>query len=224
MKLGLIAAVAALSLAAAGAASASVTDVTSEAALAPNDFIDWGQLGGSFTSLSNAFDVQDTLGNTVNVSSGGNMYRLDEGNGWNGNFAYGERLLWTDQNGPDITLNFNAPVFGVGAQIQADFFGSFQAEIIGSNGAVLGSFQENGYSDSNGDGSAIFIGLKSTTSIAQIRFDLTDAYYAPNDFAIGHVAINTTGGVPEPASWALMILGFGAIGAATRGRRAAAAA
>lgn len=34
-------------------------------------------------------------------------------------------------------------------------------------------------------------------------------------------AFAPTGAVPEPATWALMILGFGAAGAALRGRRRA---
>jgi PEP-CTERM motif len=36
--------------------------------------------------------------------------------------------------------------------------------------------------------------------------------------------VSATGGVPEPAAWALMILGFGGAGAALRGRRRALAA
>ena len=38
------------------------------------------------------------------------------------------------------------------------------------------------------------------------------------------ITVNATGGVPEPASWALMIGGFGLAGAALRRRRAALAA
>jgi hypothetical protein len=47
-----------------------------------------------------------------------------------------------------------------------------------------------------------------------------------NDFVLDDIAFGTTlpGGVPEPASWALMIGGFGLAGAALRRRRATAAA
>jgi len=41
---------------------------------------------------------------------------------------------------------------------------------------------------------------------------------------LDNVGLSVTGGVPEPASWALMILGFGATGAALRRRRMALAA
>jgi hypothetical protein len=210
---------AAFVLAAASAASASVTGVTTVGALSPNATIDWSQLGGQFTSVPSSVNVLDSLGNTVNVTSGGGMLRLDEGSGWAGNFSSGEPLLWTDQNGPDITLHFTNAVFGVGAQIQADFYGAFTAEVFTSDG----SFSENGVSNGNNDGSAIFIGMTSTAPITAFTFHLTNAVLAPNDFAIGHVSLNTTGGsaTPEPAAWALMIAGFGLAGASLRRRHRA---
>ncbi|HEX7947292.1 MAG TPA: PEPxxWA-CTERM sorting domain-containing protein, partial [Phenylobacterium sp.] len=39
------------------------------------------------------------------------------------------------------------------------------------------------------------------------------------DGTLRFVSIDTTGGVPEPATWAMMILGFGGIGAVLRRRR-----
>ncbi len=46
----------------------------------------------------------------------------------------------------------------------------------------------------------------------------TEAYYELDDVAV--IDITPTGGVPEPASWALMIVGFGAAGAMIRRRKA----
>ena len=59
------------------------------------------------------------------------------------------------------------------------------------------------------------------------HFSANDDVTAPafSEFELGHTGrtcttrVCTGGGVPEPASWALMILGFGAIGAALRHRR-----
>lgn len=46
--------------------------------------------------------------------------------------------------------------------------------------------------------------------------------YSGNDFALDDIRLSAA--VPEPASWALMIVGFGGIGAALRGRRRTAVA
>jgi hypothetical protein len=229
MKFGIIGTAAAvLAFATAGAASASVFQVSSAAGMGANDSIDWGQLGVPFTSFSSPLNVTSGGGLNTVVSSAGNYFlRMDEGVTWAGNFANGEHLLWDGgtsfgADGPDITLTFATPVKGAGAKIQADFYGPFTAEIIGSNGGVLGTFTRNGYSNGGNDNSAIFLGmLSSGRDIKQIRFDLTSAVYDTGDFAIGTVALNT---VPEPATWGLMLVGFGGLGAALRLRRRQAAA
>ena len=71
------------------------------------------------------------------------------------------------------------------------------------------------------DGSAIFIGW-SGGPITTLQFTLTAASNAPNDFAIGTVALSS---VPEPSTWAMMMLGFAGLGfAAFRTRKTAVAA
>ncbi len=49
----------------------------------------------------------------------------------------------------------------------------------------------------------------------------TSVYTPDYDFAVTGANIGEigTGGVPEPATWALMLVGFGALGAALRGRK-----
>ncbi len=89
------------------------------------------------------------------TSVGASLTPNQQNSGWSGNFAPGTALLWTASAGPDITLTFAQPVYGAGAQIQADYFGAFTAEVI-VNGTQ--HFTETGNSTSAGDNSAIFIG------------------------------------------------------------------
>ena len=61
----------------------------------------------------------------------------------------------------------------------------------------------------------------SATS-ATVSFFNTNLDYSYNDFALDDISFNQVeSGVPEPATWAMMILGFGLIGAGLRRRRMA---
>ena len=213
-----------------GAAHAAPILVTSPALLGQNDTIDWtSQLGPAHTVVNSPANVTSVGGLNATVTSDGGgpvLERLDEtppaGGGWNGNFAPGTELLWDQGIGPDITITFSQPVFGAGAQIQADFFGNFTAEITvyDTLGNVLGTFTENGTSNANEDGSAIFIGaLDTTADIGKIRFDLTAAFAFPNDFAIGPLALNDRV-VPEPATLGLMGLALAGLGWSRRRKSA----
>ena len=152
-----------------------------------------------------------------------NFERLDQGNGWSGNFLPGDRLLWNEgafqQTGIDIGVLFNQAVMGGGAQIQADFFGPFTATLTAFDGLgnVIGSTVMAGNSTSDADGSAIFISFTSgSANVAFLNFNVVDQF-GGDSLAIDTLNIYTGSSVPEPGS--LLLLGSGLLGAVGLARR-----
>ena len=55
--------------------------------------------------------------------------RVDEGNGWIGDFTLGNALLWNADSGAPMAFVFNTPAKGGGAYIEGDLIGGFSATI-----------------------------------------------------------------------------------------------
>ncbi len=210
-----------------GAWAGTVTGVTSAAALGADDFIDWGQIGPEGTTVTTPSVYLSNNGQVGLFGSvgGGDLMNLVQGSGWNGNFNPGDNLLWNQGNNENIAIQpFTAPLYGFGANIEADFYGPFTATVTAYDLSfnVIGIFSENGDANTNGDGSAIFIGLKDTKKeIAFASFDVVDSYGNAfgEDFAINTLLLNTTGqGIPEPGSVA-MLVGMGLTGASLLTRK-----
>jgi hypothetical protein len=202
-------------------AHAQISLVTTRSALAGTDFIDWGTLGPTRTIVSNPFTILSNGGISVNVSKESDtssFERLDVGSGWAGGFSPGDQLLFT---GPDlfgdITLDFGTPVTAFGANIEADFFGDFIAELafFDASNALIGVVTENGTATEVADGSAIFIGGvsgSSATDFFRVSFCLLEATDCRGCFAINQPDFSLAA-VPEPTSLALAGMGIaGALG------------
>ncbi len=167
---------------------------------------DWGQLGPCMTAIPNPFAATSSaggLGITGTFAGPGiGQVRVQTLCGWGGNFASGDILVWTNAPGQGpLTLSFDSPIVGAGAQIQANFFGAFTAQIEAFNGNTsLGSFTEDGVSTPSGDNSAIFIGLKDLdgANVTSIVFSLTAAVADPMDFAINKLSLDTGAPVSKP--------------------------
>ena len=71
----------------------------------------------------------------------------------------------------------------------------------------------------SGGGYALFYNVGGFTSGTEYSFNLTN--YFPNTPGFSHLTVydETAGPVPEPATWAMMLLGFGGIGMAMRRSR-----
>lgn len=66
-------------------------------------------------------------------------------------------------------------------------------------------------------------GTAGTTGPATFEFAYNSFGIPAKDFVIDRVYFAPTAGVPEPATWAMMLLGFGGLGAVLRRRRAVSA-
>jgi hypothetical protein len=175
----------------------SVTLVTSRTALAGTDYVDWGVLGPSNTTVANPFTVTSAGGvrlgvsARVNSSSFSTMEETPVTDGATAplqmNFAAGDHLLWLGtpkglqiHKSNPITFDFGASaVQGGGAQIGSAVYGNFVArvEAFNASGVSLASFTEAGNAqNTNGDNSAIFIGVRSdTANISRIALSIDSA-------------------------------------------------
>lgn len=98
---------------------------------------------------------------------------------------------------------------------------------VGGNPAYFGNPEAGPNLGGDSGEPFVFVNFFSTTEFNEVVFSETISGngYESDNHTVGENFQSVTGnplpGVPEPASWALMILGFGATGAAMRRRRAA---
>ena len=181
------------------------------------DSVNWSQLGPNNTVIPNAFLFTTADGVSGTGTFGGTsngQVTVQDFSIWDGNFAPGDVLNWTKGNAP-LTLNFGTDYTQIGAQIQANYFGAFTAQICDNNGFC---FTEVGNSTPGGDNSAIYIGIAGS-GINSLSFSITNCAYACSDFAINDVTLNgpaTT--TPEPSSFLLLGSGLWAIAKTVRRR------
>lgn len=188
-------------------ARAAVVLVISSAALGGNDTTDWSTLGPVDNPVTSPFTTLTTGGRTFSGDSASELNQQD-GITWNGNFAPGTLVL-TSFAAP-MTFSFAQPIFGAGAHIQPqeveDNDGPFIAQIQAFNAldTLVGTFTRLGISSRTGDGTAIFIGIKSDLAeISKITFSFT-ATQSDNLGVMGlsDLSISATA-VPEPATYAV---------------------
>ena len=116
-----------------------------------------------------------------------------------------------------VYVDFAAPVSGLSFYaVGDDSSGPIGLASAFAGATLLGSVNIVG--DGLVFGAPMFVDLSAFSGITRLEITTTDpAGLGYDDFTF------KTGGVPEPASWAMMMGGFAAIGGAMRGRKAQAA-
>ena len=218
---GLLRATVAALLLGAGLQAAAVP-ITSRVALAGNDTIHWGQLGGSLTDVLVPANITTTGAQAATVTNPiGPLVRFDEGDGvYSGNFALGDALLATLFKPGPISIDFSTGLSRIGAQIMSNDFGSFNGvlKVYDVNNVLLETQTFAGVATSQQDNSAIFIGIaRATADIDRVEFNISGSN-SP-DFAINQVDLRV-GVVPEPATLAMLLAGLAVLGTAALRHRA----
>ena len=116
---------------------------------------------------------------------------------------------------PTATTGFLAELFwtnGTSSPVSG-FFGAYN-----SSGTLLDYFELNNNGSFNGRGQGYYGFSRATADIAYLRF--SNSFIGARNLTWIGPEINppTLGGVPEPAVWVMMILGFGVIGGTLRTR------
>jgi hypothetical protein len=175
-------------------------------------------------------DLEDGLVNTTGLTATGSGICVS-----NATCFVGSGLIDSVGNGGDptvghslfadgsITLTFDAVALGslptAAGLVWTDGNNPITFEAFDQNGVSLGTIVGNHADGSFTGGTAEdrFYGATNAGGISKLVIS------NPPGIEIDHIQYGVgaaaTGGVPEPASWALMVLGFGGLGAAMRARR-----
>jgi hypothetical protein len=156
----------------------------------------------------------------VSFAPTGDLYVADAGQSSNPSLALGVN----DPNGSELILTFDVDVFAFGADLFQNLGGGLQCDddlfacadypftiaALGASGDVM--MFHIGAPPAGGG----FFGFLSAAPIRQVKISQAGGFAVIDNVSFGPGAESA---VPEPATWTLLVLGFGYLGAALRKRR-----
>jgi hypothetical protein len=175
------------------------------------DSLDWGTLGISSSypqPVPNGFGATSAHGISFNGYTNADFERVDDGNGFNGDFPLGDRLLFNQ--GSVMNMNFlQTPISGIGFNIDPVVDGNYTVYVTAANlaGDVLGTATLTGYSNDNviTHGPPSFVGIWDQSGANIFGIQIIATYNGPfgdEPFAIDTMLLNPT--VPEPSMLGLV--------------------
>ncbi|MBV8682098.1 MAG: PEPxxWA-CTERM sorting domain-containing protein [Caulobacteraceae bacterium] len=192
----------------ASVAVALAMSLGSTAALA--DSINFGQPSlTSFTGVTNG-GVSFTLNNP------GNGYSiLTQGSSWNGDFSTGAPVLFDNYTSGAVVFSFASPISSLtNVGIEANFYGPYTGTLAAYNAAgALVSEDVINFSSSFAPGTIPMWSVSGPGIVTVVASATDDG----DGIGLGPSSL-----VPEPASWAMMLVGIAALGATLRVARKAA--
>lgn len=211
-----------------GSASANAQAITSRAAL--NALLGANQTLENFELFTNTSQISDTqtLNSTTNWASQGTgkvaagvNYSAGSGNGamflnTDGYYGLSSHTLGDAFPGRALNMVYTAPVtaFGIDLQGYAGYDAGGIISVYDTMGTLLSATNvQGGY-----NGASSFFGWQNAGGIGRVVIAATNGngYIMIDNHGFG---TNAVAGVPEPATWAMMIFGFGFVGAAVRRER-----
>ncbi|GAA3708103.1 hypothetical protein GCM10022268_16820 [Sphingomonas cynarae] len=131
-------------------------------------------------------------------------------------FSDGSRYASVFRNG-NLTLTSQLALRSVSFFVGSIDIGNI-VELLSSTGSVVGRFSGAAFStNADGDQGSMLTNRRVTISLTEGEASFAGVRFisAQNSFEIDNVVF----AVPEASTWALMLVGFGMVGAATRYRR-----
>lgn len=199
----------------AGAASAATytNPASFLAAAGPVSTVDFQGCGSSTRALSAGVSVSSSSGGCTGIpadvtfspqSTGNSLYIAGANQRGNSSTALGVNT----PSGGYMTIAFTSPETSFGTALSTlSTAGVFTLNFF-SLGTSVATYDQT----VNGTG---YFGLTGTTSFDSVRVSEANTFAVVDDVSYGPGAASA---VPEPSSWALMMLGFGGVGYAIRRR------